>query len=129
MIFLSLVRNFSGVGLSKLGGTFRQGATYPVWMEVCYTRDTLSNLFNSLEASFVSRLDGYMKIQKESITNLLWNALYIVPILVVLLVLELKRINEECKAVIKSFKILPKSYLLKMKTSKFLRQEQILDKV
>ena len=129
MIFTSLTRNFTGVGISKLGQTYRQGATYPVWMEVLFTRDTIGNMFQSLKDSFTNRLGGFMKVQKESIINLLWNSLFIIPMLTLLLSLQLRRTRQECRAIIKSFKILPKLYLLKMKTSKFMRQEQVLEKI
>ena len=79
IMFLSLVRNYSGVGLSKLGEVYRQGATYPVYMEVCYTRRTLNNMFKSLQTTFTGLVGGYLEIQKQSITSLLWNALYIIP--------------------------------------------------
>lgn len=107
-MFLSLVRNYSGVGLSKLGEVYRQGGTYPVYMEICYTRRTLNNMFKSLQNSLTGLIWGYFDIQKQSITSLLWNALYIIPILVFLLALELRRLRRECGAVVKSFKILPK---------------------
>ena len=87
MIFTSLTRNFTGVVFSKLGETYRQGAVYPVWMEVLFTRDTIANMFKSLKDSFTGRIEGFMKIQKQSITKLLWNALYIIPLLVLLLTL------------------------------------------
>ena len=87
MIFTSLTRNFTGVGVSKLGETYRQGATYPVWMEVLFTRDTIGNMFQSLKDSFTDRLEGFMKVQKKSILNLLWNGLYVIPLLTLLLTL------------------------------------------
>ena len=85
MIFTSLTRNFTGVGVSKFGETYRQGATYPVWMEVQFTRNTITNMFKSLKDSFTDRLEGFMKIQKEAIINLLWNCLYVIPLLTLLL--------------------------------------------
>ena len=49
VLFLDVVRNYSGIGLSKLGEVYRQGATYPVYMEICYTRRTLNNVFKFLQ--------------------------------------------------------------------------------
>ena len=54
-------------------------------MEVLFTRDTIGNMFQSLKDSFTNRLGGFMKVQKESIINLLWNGLYIIPMLTLLL--------------------------------------------
>ena len=128
-IFLDLVRNYSGIGLTKLGEVYRQGAKYPVFMEVMYTRNFLDSNFKYLQNLFISQLDSFFSIKQASITSILMNSIYIVPLLILVLVWEMKRVNDECRAVIKSFKIIPKSYLLKMKTSKYLRDEQILNKI
>jgi hypothetical protein len=56
VLFLALVNNYTGTGLSKLGNVYRPGATYPVFMEICYTRRTLNNMFIELQKCFSSKL-------------------------------------------------------------------------
>jgi hypothetical protein len=43
--------------------------------------------------------------------------------------LELKRIYNECNAIMKSFRLLPKSFLLNIKTCKYLKERELLDKM
>ena len=80
----------------------------------------MNELFLVLQEDFTGRIDGFLKSNENTITVVLFHAIYIIPILILVLGLELNRVNDECKATIKMFKMLPKRYLLKMKTSKYL---------
>ena len=50
--YIATVNTYSGVGLSQLGDQIRQAATYPVYMELCYIRRTLNNIFVYLQDEF-----------------------------------------------------------------------------
>jgi hypothetical protein len=48
VMYLTLISNYSGIGLSQLGNVYRQGATYPVFLEICYIQRTLSSMLKYL---------------------------------------------------------------------------------
>ena len=60
-IYNSLVCNYSGVELSQLGNIYRQGAVYPVFMEIAYTQRTLNNIFEFLINSFTNQVVPYLQ--------------------------------------------------------------------
>ena len=53
----------------------------------------------------------------------------LVPLLFVFMGLIMYLLHRESKAVVKSFKVLPKSFLVNIRTTKFLKNEEMLDKL
>jgi hypothetical protein len=129
VLFLALARNYTGVGLSQLGNVYRPGATYPVFMEICYTRRTLNNVFIYLQKAFSAKLTPFVATQNDSITGILYNAIYLLPLLLLVMGLEFRGLYNECYAVIKSFKLLPKRFLLNIRICRYLREHRLLDKL
>ena len=89
----------------------------------------LNIIFELLQKDFTDKLPDFVSAQNQTITNLLLNMVYILPLLLLSMGWEFRRLWRECRAVIKTLKILPKAYLLKIKTSKYLKENDILDKM
>ena len=127
--YIATVNTYSGVGLSQLGDQIRQAATYPVYMELCYIRRTLNNIFVYLQDEFSKLLLPYIAYESGKILSLAYNTIYLYPLFIFLVLLELKKIRDRCQSVLKSFRVLPKKYILDIKVTKFIKSEDILDKM
>jgi hypothetical protein len=50
-------------------------------------------------------------------------------LILVMIILEFRRLWNEGRATIKAFKMIPKEYLLKMRTTKMMKNNDLLDKM
>ncbi len=129
IFFIDLVNDYSFSNMSSLGQIYRPMAAYPVFLEVLYVRRSSNNLITSIENDFLARTESFIKLQigdLETIVNMGW---ILLPILLGVLVRLYYDFSGKCATTLKSFFILPKEYLLDMRVTKVLRQQDILNKI
>lgn len=130
-LYLSVVREYSGSAspISQLGKIFRDGAKYPVFMEICYTRRTLNNIIRYLQDKLLKYSQSYITSMNKSLADVLYYSFILFPLILIVSMLQMKQICSQCNAIVKSFRLLPMSYLLNVKITKFLKKQEILEKV
>jgi len=107
--------------MSQFGNVYRQNAKYPVFMEIIYIRYAVCGILSKLQSQFNTTTFQYIDSQNSKIKGDLMKGLVVVPLLFIFIVYVISAIYEESKAVIKAFRVLPRAFLLNIRTTKFLK--------
>lgn len=119
---LQNIEALSGVPLSDLSAQRRPAAKYPFFMEVCYTRRTINNMLAVIQDRFIIAVDGFLAANQTSLQSVVIAGFGLLPLVAGLFCLFAWRLRSDCEKAIKCFRILPRSFLMKIGMSKRLQK-------
>lgn len=115
---LQSIENFRGVALPELGTQLRQSARYPFYMEVCYARRTINNMLAVVQSRFTTAIYGYLEAKQTSLHSIMMAGLVLLPLAMGVFWAFARRLWDDCQKAIKCFRILPRSFIMKISISK-----------
>lgn len=106
--YKSLIRNYSGGGVSKLGDTYRAGAVYPVFLEIFFMRKYIKTTIENLQFEFLKRIPGFIQHENNSILMIAILRIVAISFCVVYLLFDYRRLKIQVNTTIRAFKAIPK---------------------
>jgi hypothetical protein len=118
VFLLQTIKALRGAPLSTLGAQNRPSAHYPFFMEVCYARRTINNMIAVVQKKFASAVDGFLSSKQTSLQSAGIAGFFLLPLAAGLFWVFARRLRSDCEKAIKCFRILPRSFLMKIGVSK-----------
>lgn len=116
---LQTIQALRGVPLPDLGTQRRPSAQYPFFMEICHARRTINNILAVIQNRFTVSVEGFLAAKQASLQFAVATGWFtLLPLAVGLFWMFARQFKRDCEKAIKCFRILPRSFLMKIGVSK-----------
>lgn len=118
-----------GTLLSGLSSAHDNGAYYPFFAEVIYTRKALDSVIGVVKSSFSSQVKEFMDTKDLEFNQLVCLGVLLGLVAIVAATVFLLQTKKLCMAGRKAFSVLPKSLIYNIRVSKYLLNSALLSEI